>query len=95
MAKSANIYINIEDEINCFSDVFDNNKMKVLYHLRKWPTTMAILVLQELALICIIDSQSIIDLHQYIGKEDFIVDDNERHYEKDPNGNILGLATDI
>jgi hypothetical protein len=55
---------------------------------------MAIIVLQELALIYIIDSQSLIDLHQYIGKEDFTIDD-ERHYEKDLGGNIFGLATEI
>ena len=49
-----------------------NRKHGLLYRLRKWPTTMAILVLTELALICLIDCSSLIDLHQYIGREDFI-----------------------
>ena len=49
----------------------------LLYHLRKWPTTMAILVLTELALIYRIDCSSLIDLHQYIGREDFTCDNEE------------------
>ena len=41
-------------------------KFGLLYRLRKWPTTMAILVLTELALIYRIDCSSLIDLYQYI-----------------------------
>ncbi len=59
-----------------------NRKYGLLYRLRKWPTTMAILVLTELALIYRIDSSSFIDLHQYIGKEGF-TRDNEEEYTLD------------
>ena len=52
-------------------------KHGLLYRLRKWPTTMAILVLTELALIYRIDSESLVDLHQYIGTEDFARDDEK------------------
>ena len=52
-------------------------KHGILYRLRKWPTTMAILVLTELALIYRIDCSSLIDLHQYIGREDFTRDIEE------------------
>lgn len=50
--------------------------------LRKWPITMAILVLQELALIYMIDSQSIIDIYQYLGKEDFTLDYEDSEEEE-------------
>ena len=55
-------------------------KHGILYRLRKWPTTMAILVLQELDLYHLIDCSSLIDLHQYIGTELFMLD-NEEDYE--------------
>ena len=42
--------------------------------LRKWPTTMAIIVLDELYLYYQLDAQSIIDLWQYIGKEEDYID---------------------
>ena len=48
-----------------------------LYRLRKWPTTMAILVLKELSLYYLIDCCSLIDLHQYIGTEAFTLDDDD------------------
>ena len=59
-----------------------NRMHGILYRLRKWPTTMAILVLQELALYYKIDCSSLIDLHQYIGTELFTID-NEDDYEVD------------
>jgi hypothetical protein len=57
-----------------------NRKYGLFYRLRKWPTTMAILVLEELALYYKIDCSSLIDLHQYIGTELFTID-NEDEYE--------------
>ena len=48
-------------------------KHEVVDTLRKWPATMAIIVLDELYLYYQLDAQSIIDLWEYIGKEeDFI-----------------------
>jgi ankyrin repeat protein len=79
---------NLRDEANCGGSCFSfarhrslspNRKGSILYHLRKWPTTMAIIVLTEISLIYQIDCSSLIDLHQYIGREDF-TRDNEEDY---------------
>jgi hypothetical protein len=74
----------------CFSYALRFNHIRLLYRLRKWPTTMAIIMLQELALIYIIDSESVIDLHQYLGRpDDCSKSDNEEDYKKDTEGNVL------
>ncbi len=74
LSKGANIHDSTNDGSTCFSYALNmnynpnpNRKHGLLYRLRKWPTTMAILVLTELALIYRIDSESLVDLHQYIG----------------------------
>ena len=41
---------------------------------------MFVLVLQELGIIYICDSESEIDFHQYMGKDDFTTDDEEKDY---------------
>ena len=79
---------------NCFPLALEGFRFKVLYRLRKWRTTMFVLVLQELGLIYIIDSESVIDFHQYMGKEDFTTDDEEKDYIRDDDGNIIGLDDD-
>jgi hypothetical protein len=87
MSKGANIYEISDDGETCFLRY--NDDLKVIYRLRKWPTTMAILVLQELDLIYIIDSESLIDLHQYLGRPDDLKTDNEEDYKKDTGGILL------
>jgi hypothetical protein len=53
---------------------------------------MAIIMLQELALIYIIDSESVIDLHQYLGRpDDCSKSEYEEDYLKDEEGNITCL----
>ena len=52
----------------------------VKYTLRKWPITMAILVLKEISVYHLLDCSSLIDLYQYIGNEDF-TSDKEENYE--------------
>ena len=78
LSKGANIRDEDIDGYTCFRHArniaYNNNpyrKHGLLYRLRKWPTTMAILVLTELALIYRIDSESLVDLHQYVGRKDF------------------------
>jgi ankyrin repeat protein len=90
--KGANLHYEDNHVETCFSIARTYSNFSVLYRLRKWPTTMAILVFQELALIYIIDSQSIIDIHQYIGKEDFTTDD-ENDYTFDEDGNLYSEDT--
>jgi hypothetical protein len=82
MFKEANIHEVSIYGGTCFSYALRYNNIRVLYCLRKWSTTMAILVLQELALIYIIDSESVIDLHQYLGMPDDLKTDNEEDYIK-------------
>ena len=94
MAQGASILDMSNDGETCFSYAAGHsnqaNRIRLLYRLRKWPTTMAILVLQELALIDIIGFESVIDLHQFLGRpEDYTVD-NEREY-----GDLSELFTRI
>jgi ankyrin repeat protein len=81
LTKGANIH-GINNEGNtCFAIALHDHHINILYRLRKWPTTMAIIMLQELALIYIIDSESVIDLHQYLGRpDDCSKSDNEEDY---------------
>ena len=46
---------------------------------------MAILILKELAIYYQTDASTLIDLYQYMGREDFIAD-NEADYVMDENG---------
>jgi hypothetical protein len=89
MSKGAGIHAISNNRATCFSLALRHSKIKVLYRLRKWPTTIAIIMLQELALIYIIDSESLIDLHQYLGRPDDLKTDNEEDYKKDEEGNVL------
>jgi hypothetical protein len=90
LSKGANIHDKNIFGNTCFSYSLGSNHNRVLYHLRKWPTTMAIIMLQELALIYIIDSESVIDLHQYLGRpDDCSKSDKEEDYTKDTEGNVL------
>jgi ankyrin repeat protein len=84
MAQGASIHAMSNDGETSFSFAAGHsnpaNRIRLLYRLRKWPTTMAILVLQELGLVDVIDFESAIDLHQYLGRpEDFTVDDEEKY----------------
>ena len=59
---------------------------RIKYILRKWPISMAILILKELSLYCAgIDNDFLIDLYQYIGREDCAAD-NEEDYNMDDEG---------
>jgi ankyrin repeat protein len=80
LSKGAGLHDTANDESTCYSLARSSSftrKYGLLYHLRKWPTTMAILVLKELSLYYLIDSSSLIDLHHYIGTEEFTVDKEE------------------
>ena len=84
MAQGASIHDMSNDRETCFSYAAGHsnpaNRIRLLYRLHKWPTTMAILVLQELGLIGIVGSECVIDVHQFLGRpEDFKADD-EREY---------------
>ena len=58
---------------------------RIKYILRKWPISMAILILKDLSLYCAgIDNDFLIDLYQYMGREDFTAD-NEADYVMDEN----------
>ena len=45
-------------------------KHGLLYRLHKWPTTMAILVMTELALYHQVETDSLVDLHHFLGIPD-------------------------
>ena len=86
LSKGASLHDTTNSGRTCFSFAHDpdhnpdpDRKHGLLYRLRKWPTTMAILVLTELGLIYRIDSESLVDLHQYIGREDLTRDVEESH----------------
>jgi ankyrin repeat protein len=89
LSKGASFHEIVDNMLSCCSVALRYKRIRVLYRLRKWPTTMAIIVLQELALIYIIDSEAIIDLHQYLGRPEDLETDNEEDYEKDDEGNVL------
>ena len=63
----------------CLSLACMSSKFKyveaVHFVLRKWPTTMALIILLELGVYHLIDCSSLIDLRQYVDTEDFITDD--------------------
>ena len=59
-----------------------SNSNKIKYILRKWPISMAILILKELSLYCAgIDNDFLIDLYQYMGREDCTADNEENYNE--------------
>ena len=61
----------------------------IKYILRKWPISMAILILKELAIYYQTDASTLIDLYQYMDREDFTAD-NEADYVMDFNDNNNG-----
>ena len=90
LSKGANLYESDNFGNTCFSwaQLLDsknpniNRKHGLLYRLLKFPTTMAILVLQELSLYYLIDCSSLIDLYHYIGTELFTLDNAEDEKKK-------------
>ena len=62
---------------------------KILYHLRKWPSCMAILCIQAAAPNQHFDFQTFIDLHQFLGRPDDCKPDNEDDYKKDKKGYLI------
>ena len=80
---------NINDISNDGSTAISlSNSDKIKYILRKWPISMAILILKELSLYCAgIDNDFLIDLYQYMGREDCTAD-NEEDYNLDESDNI-------
>jgi hypothetical protein len=93
LSQGANINEIANNGNTCFSLGEDMGLNKILYLLRKWPTSMFIIILEQLGLEGFMDNSSLIDFHQYFGKEDFELD-NEDDYEKDPNGNVINSQSD-
>ena len=80
LSKGANINDKDNNGDTAMSVSFND---KINYILRKWPISMAILILKELRLYCAgIDNDSLIDLYQYMGREDCTAD-NEEDYDFD------------
>ena len=80
LSKGANLHDIANDGFTAIS-LFNNDKIK--YILRKWPISMAILILKDLSLYCAgIDNDFLIDLYQYMGREDCTTD-NEENYNLD------------
>ena len=75
---------NINDITNHGSTAISSSASdRIKYILRKWPISMAILILKELSLYCSgINNDFFIDLYQYMGREDFTAD-NEADYVMD------------
>ena len=65
ISNGANLFDTTNDGRTCF-DVA-RNKDKIIFILRKWPITMAIVVLHELGLYYFVETDSLIDLHQFLG----------------------------
>ena len=82
LALGANIHKKDNAGHTCFSLACMSSKFKyvqaVHFVLRKWPTTMALIFFQKLGVYHLIDCSSLIDLHQYVGTENFITDDAYR-----------------
>jgi len=91
LSKGVNIHITNAFGETCFSLGEFMRWNSVLYSLRKWPTTMGIIIFQELGLEGFMDNDSICDLIQYLGKEDFTLD-NEDDYEKDADGDVINFV---
>ena len=91
LSKGVNIHITNAFDETSFSLGKFMRWNSVLYSLRKWPTTMGIIVFQELGLEGFMDNDSICDFFQYIGKEDFTLD-NEDDYEKDSDGDVINFV---
>ena len=83
LSKGANFHDVANDGSTAISR---SNSDKIKYILRKWPITMVILILKELSLYCAgIDNDFLIDLYQYMGREDCTAD-NEEDYNMDDEG---------
>jgi hypothetical protein len=87
--------INIHETNNLNETIFSLGEFmrwnSVLYSIRKWPTSMFAIVLEELGLEGFMDNSSLVDFHQYMGKEDFTLD-NEEDYGKDADGDIIDFV---
>ena len=83
LSKGANLHDITNHGDNAIS-LSDSDTIK--YILRKWPITMAILILKELDLYYQYDASTLIDLYQYMGREDFTAD-NKADYIMDENDN--------
>ena len=82
LSKGANI-IDITNDADTAISLSNGDRIK--YILRKWPISMAILILKELAIYYHTDASTLIDLYQYMGREDFTAD-KEADYVMDENG---------
>ena len=83
LSKGANIN-DITDDGDTAISLSGSDRIK--YILRKWPISMAILILKELSLYCAgINNDFLIDLYQYMGREDCTAD-NEEDYNMDDEG---------
>ena len=71
LTKGANIN-DITNQGSTAISVSDSDTIK--YILRKWPISMAILILKELAIYYQTDASTLIDLYQYMGREDLTAD---------------------
>jgi ankyrin repeat protein len=72
LSKGANPYDRTNHGRTCF-DVA-RNKIKTKFILRKWHITMVIVVLHELGLYYFVETDSLIDLYQFLGKEDLTLE---------------------
>jgi hypothetical protein len=83
LSKGANINDILNDG---YTPISLSHSDRIKYILRKWPISMAILILKELAIYYHTDASTLIDLYQYMGREDFTAD-NEADYDMDDTNN--------
>ena len=67
LTEGADITIADNDGWTALHYASDRGHLDIANCLRKWPCTMAIIALQELALYYQLDASTIIDLWQYLG----------------------------
>ena len=91
LTKGINIHVTNNFNETCFSLGKFMQWNSVLYSVRKWPTSMFAIVLEELGLEGYMDNSSICDFFQYFGKEDFTLD-NEDDYAKDADGDVINFV---
>ena len=91
LAKGVNIHKMNDLNETSFSLGESMGWKSILYLLRKWPTSMGIIVLKELSLYNDHTLSIITDLYEFIGKEDFTLD-NEEDYEKDADGDVINFV---
>ena len=76
------------------SAVSASNDDKIKHILRKWPMTMAILILKELGIYYQTDTRTLIDLYQYVGREDCTADNEEDYDIRGDDDNSSGSVSD-